>query len=87
MRVSSPIGDLPFEPRKLQLRHGRIEMEGVMGAWPAQVQIGPEDVPAILRLVAKPAAVVAAVLTAVVGVATLARPGCRRHQPERNDET
>jgi hypothetical protein len=87
MRVSSPIGDLPFEPRKLRLRDGGIEMDGVMGAWPAQVQISPADIPAILRLIAKPAAIVAAILTTVVGVATLARPGRRHHQPERNDET
>ena len=86
MRVSSPIGDLPFEPRKLRLRNGGIQMEGVMGAWPAQVQIGLEDIPGILRLLAKPAGIAAAVLTTVVGVATLARPS-RRHQPERNDET
>jgi hypothetical protein len=87
MRVSSPIGDLPFEPRKLRLRNGGIQMEGVMGAWPAKVQIGLEDIPGILRLLAKPAGIAAAVLTIVVGVASLARPSRRRHQPERNDET
>lgn len=79
MRVSSPIGDLPFEPRSLRLRNGGIEMEGVMGAWPAQVQISLADAPAILRLIAKPAALAAAVLTAVVGVASLARPNRHRH--------
>ena len=73
MRVSSPIGDLPFEPRALRLRNGGLEMDGVMGAGPAPVQIGLGDAPAILRLIAKPAAISAAVLTTVLGVAAVAR--------------
>jgi hypothetical protein len=73
VRVSSPIGDLPFEPRALRLRNGGLEIDGVMGAWPAQVSIGLDDAPAVLRLLAKPAAILAAVV-AVTGVATLARP-------------
>lgn len=72
MRVSSPIGDLPFEPRALRLRGGGLQIDGVMGAWPAQVRIGLDDAPAVLRLIAGPAALVAAVL-AVTGAATLAR--------------
>ena len=85
MRVSSPIGDLPFEPRALRLRPGGLELEGVMGAWPAHVRIGLDDVPAILRLVARPAAVAAAALTTVLGVAVLARPN-RRRPLGRNDQ-
>ena len=73
MRVSSPIGDLPFEPHTLRLRDGGLQIDGVMGAWPAQVSIGLDDAPAVLRLLAKPAAVVAAVLALTVA-ATLARP-------------
>jgi hypothetical protein len=72
VRVSSPIGDLPFEPRALRLRDGSLEIDGVLGAWPAQVSIGLEDAPAVLRLLATPAAVLAAVLAAT-GVAALAR--------------
>jgi hypothetical protein len=36
-----------------------------MGAWPAQVRIGLADAPAVLRLLAPPAVVATAVLTAV----------------------
>ena len=81
MRVSSPIGDLPFEPRALHLRGGKLEIEGVMGAWPAQVRIGLDDAPALLRLLAKPAALAAA-LTAL-GVAALARSNHHTARRER----
>lgn len=83
MRVSSPIGDLPFEPRALRVRNGGLEIEGVMGAWPARVGIGLADAPAVLRLLARPAAAVAAVVLTVVGVATLARPHHRTTAKER----
>jgi hypothetical protein len=82
VRVSSPIGDLPFEPRALRLRAGSLQIDGVMGAWPAQVSIGLSDVPALLRLLAKPAAVVGAVL-AFTGAATLVRPGRPPSRKER----
>jgi hypothetical protein len=74
MKVSSPIGDLPFEPRKLRFRDRRLEIEGVMGAWPAHVQISGSDLPAIARLLAKPAAIAAVVAAAIVSAATLGRP-------------
>ena len=83
MRVSSPIGDLPFEPRALRIRGGGLEIHGVMGAWPAQVRIGLDDAPALLRLLARPGAIVAAVLSTVVGVATLARTN-RPNQGKEN---
>ena len=81
MKVSSPIGELPFEPRKLTVRPGGIQIEGAMGAWPAHVQIGARDLPALARLVAWPAAVtVAGVVTiTVIGLAGLtARRRTRR---------
>jgi hypothetical protein len=49
MTVSSPIGELPFEPRKLTIGPGGIQIEGAMGAWPAHVQIGARDLPALAR--------------------------------------
>lgn len=67
MKVSSPIGELPFQPTDVRLRGGRVEVEGVMGAWPAHVIIEPADIPSLLRLARKPAAV-----AAVVGLAALA---------------
>ena len=46
MRVTSPIGDLPFEPRRVRLVRGGVELEGAMGAWPARVRIDASDLPA-----------------------------------------
>jgi hypothetical protein len=65
MRVSSPIGELPFEPRTLTYTDRTLVVDGDMGAWPARVVIEPEDIPAMLRLVAKPAALVAAAAAAL----------------------
>ncbi|MEI6363447.1 MAG: hypothetical protein WCP95_15090 [Actinomycetes bacterium] len=64
MRVSSPIGELPFEPVSLHYRNKTLVMEGSMGAWPARVVIEPADIPSVLRLVAKPAAIAAGVAAA-----------------------
>jgi hypothetical protein len=72
MKVSSPIGELPFEPRKLTVRSGGIQIEGAMGAWPAHVHIGVCDLPALARLLARPAAVTAAATITVTGLASLA---------------
>jgi len=72
MKVSSPIGELPFEPRKLTMRPGGIQIEGAMGAWPAYVQIDARDLPALARLLARPAAVIAAATVIVTGLASLA---------------
>jgi hypothetical protein len=74
MRVSSPIGELPFEPTELRLRQGRIEMDGRMGAWPARVVVGLDDVPALVRLVRTPALVAVAV-TALAALASRRRSG------------
>jgi hypothetical protein len=50
MKVSSPIGDLPFKPTHLRVKNGVIHMEGSMGAWPANVQIDSSDIADILYL-------------------------------------
>ena len=39
MKVSSPIGDFPFEARRLRFENGSIVIEGAMGAWPATVRM------------------------------------------------
>ena len=75
MRVSSPIGELPFEPRRIHYRQGALHVDGDMGAWPAHVVIDAGDIPALARLVARPA-LIAAASVAVVGVIALAR---RKH--------
>ena len=78
MKVSSPIGELPFEPRKLTVRPGGIQIEGAMGAWPAHVEIDARDLPALARLLARPAAVTAAAAVIVTGLASLAARRTRR---------
>lgn len=60
MKVSSPIGELPFEPRSIRLRDGALELEGVMGAWPARVEIGVGDAWALVRVAGRPIAFAAA---------------------------
>jgi hypothetical protein len=50
VKVSSPIGDLPFEAKRLRVsRHG-VDIDGAMGAWPAHVHVDPSDLPALTRL-------------------------------------
>jgi hypothetical protein len=72
MTVSSPIGELPFEPRKLTVGPGGIQIEGAMGAWPAHVQISAGDLPALARLLGRPAAVTAVAAVTITGLAGLA---------------
>jgi len=74
MRVSSPIGELPFEPQRLALKDGGVEISGVMGAWPAHVRIDATDLPALARTVAKPAAALFALTAVIFGLARRARP-------------
>lgn len=65
MIVSSPIGELPFAPERLSYQARGLSLEGKMGAWPATVQIGIDDAPAVLRLIARPVAVGVAAAAAV----------------------
>jgi hypothetical protein len=44
MKVSSPIGDLPFKPTRLRVKEGAFQLDGTMGAWPAHVQIQLSDI-------------------------------------------
>ena len=79
MKVTSPIGELPFEPRTIRLRGSSIQLDGTMGAWPAQVTITPSDLPALARVAARPALVGAVGLTTVLGLIRLTRSS-RHHQ-------
>ncbi len=51
MRVSSPIGELPFDPTRLRVGRGGIEIDGLMGAWPAHVHVDYADAASLARLV------------------------------------
>jgi hypothetical protein len=50
MKVSSPVGEFPFEPDRLRLAGGRLKLEGHIGAWPAYVEMGPADGLRVARL-------------------------------------
>ena len=83
MKVSSPIGELPFEPRAIRLHSNGIQVDGVMGAWPARVTITTKDLPALARVAARPAIVGAVGITTVLGLIRLTKPN-RHHRNERN---
>lgn len=50
MKVSSPIGELPFEPRRITFSRAGIDINGAMGAWPAHVHIDVSDLAALAGL-------------------------------------
>jgi hypothetical protein len=50
VKVSSPIGELPFEPRRLRVSRQGLDIDGAMGAWPAHVHVDASDLPALARL-------------------------------------
>jgi hypothetical protein len=80
MKVSSPVGDFPFEPLQITLKPGHLTLEGQVGAWPARVEFEPKDVVTLARA-AGPWWVVLPVLplTAVVllaGARRWMRRGC-----------
>ena len=66
MKVSSPIGDLPFEPKRIRIKDRKVQIDGVMGAWPAKVVIEASDVPSILRLLARPLTILVVLIGLVV---------------------
>lgn len=68
MKVSSPIGDLPFKPTEIKISEGAVLMEGNMGAWPAHVQIELSDLVDIAFLLRY---VLLAVLTALTAIFAL----------------
>lgn len=71
MKVSSPVGEFPFEPKRIEFEEGGLVVHGSMGAWPATVRIDPADVPSLLRVVPWP--VWAALVAVVVGLRGLGR--------------
>lgn len=68
MKVTSPVGEFPFEARRLTVKDGRLVLEGAMGAWPARVEMEPKDIIRMARLVPWPAIAVAGIaLAGLVG--------------------
>jgi hypothetical protein len=71
MKVSSPVGDFPFEPQRLKLGSGHLTLEGQVGAWPARVEMEPRDLVTLAR--AAGLIVVIPVLAAAAVVAGMRR--------------
>jgi len=78
MKVSSPVGDFPFEVKRLRLGPGGLHLEGSMGAWPSRVVIGVGDVPALMRVAAGPIAAGLAAVALSRSFARYARAHTRR---------
>jgi hypothetical protein len=49
MKVTSPIGELPFTVRGVSLRRGHIVVDGELGAWRSRLEVGREDIPMLAR--------------------------------------
>ena len=45
MKVTSPIGELPFTVRRFTLDGSRVVVEGELGTWRSRIEVGPDDVP------------------------------------------
>ncbi|BBZ32038.1 hypothetical protein [Mycolicibacterium confluentis] len=62
MKVTSPVGEFPFEFERIRFRGTRIVAEGRMGTWPARIEAGVSDIPAPIRATGAAAAGVLAVI-------------------------
>jgi hypothetical protein len=54
MKVTSPIGELPFTVRTVSLRDGHIVVDGELGAWRSRLEVGREDIPMLARALRGP---------------------------------
>lgn len=73
MKVSSPVGEFPFEPTRLEMKDSGLVVHGLMGAWPSTVRVEAADVPTILGLIPPPALAVLGVIAAIVGLRLIRR--------------
>jgi hypothetical protein len=74
MKVSSPVGDFPFELTRMRIRGHKLVIEGSMGAWPAQIEVHARDIAQLARMVPPPVWVIGALATlALVGLRSRAR--------------
>jgi hypothetical protein len=51
MKVTSPVGEFPFELTGISVVNRRVKVYGAMGAWPSQIELEPRDFvqPVLLR--------------------------------------
>lgn len=67
MKVSSPVGEFPFEPTRLELDDSGLVVHGLMGAWPATVRVERSDLPMLIRLISPPALAILILVAGIVG--------------------
>lgn len=60
MRVTSPIGDLPFEVEAVRIEGRALVVDGRLGAWKSRIHIDAADVPMLVRALRVPLTAVAA---------------------------
>ena len=71
MKVASPIGDFPFEVSRLVATRRGVTVYGLMGAWPARVEVDVADLPHLVRMARRPL-----LLAALGAVATISLARC-----------
>jgi hypothetical protein len=54
MKVTSPIGKLPFIVTGVRLERSGLVVDGELGAWRSHIEVGPGDVPMIARALRGP---------------------------------
>lgn len=62
MRVGTPLGEYPFEFRRLERRGRGVAIVGNLAGFESSVVVGPEDAAALLKRVALPLAAAALLL-------------------------
>jgi hypothetical protein len=65
MKVTSPIGELPFTVRSVSLEGHHVVVEGELGAWRSRIEVGAEDLPMLGRALRGP------LVAAAIGVVAL----------------
>lgn len=66
MKVTSPIGELPFTVRSVSLQGRHVVVEGELGAWRSRIEVGGGDLPMLARAFRGP------LIAAGVGLAAFA---------------
>jgi hypothetical protein len=54
VKVTSPIGELPFTVRRVRTGGEGLVVEGELGAWRSEIEIGAGDVPMLARALRGP---------------------------------
>ena len=68
MRVTSPIGDLPFEVDTVRIEGRQLVVEGRLGAWQSRIHVEAADVPMLARALRVPLVAAATAGLAVYAV-------------------